>query len=74
MINIPEELKAEYLKLKALYESMVGNLYPSIVYQQLIDIRDKYRAIVDLDKVDRNSDWVDLPLPFRGYINKGEDY
>lgn len=51
----PEEIKAEYLKLRELYRSLVGTLYPSIVYGQLLDLRDRYAV------ASGQHGWGDLP-------------
>jgi hypothetical protein len=37
-----EELKDKYMRLREAYFQLVGNLYPGIVYEQLLDLQREY--------------------------------
>jgi len=51
-----EEIKIEYLRLRNVYLGMVGSLYPSIVYKELLQLVEEYH-----NNPDRTDYWGDLP-------------
>lgn len=53
----PEEIKHEYLSLREVYRNMLGGLYPSIAYNNLLKLRDRYSAL----RGGRLGSWEDLP-------------
>ena len=48
------EIKARYLSMRETYLGMVGTLYPSIAYEELMELRARYVEGTD-------SFWGDLP-------------
>lgn len=49
-----EEIKAEYIRERSAYSTLVGRLYPGIAYDRLMELREKYVEGTD-------SFWGDLP-------------
>lgn len=37
-----EEIKEKYLSLRETYRDLVGTLYPSIAYKELMELREEY--------------------------------
>ena len=54
MSEAKAEIKARYVAMRETYHGLVGTLYPSIAYQELMGLRAKYVEGTD-------SFWGDLP-------------
>jgi hypothetical protein len=52
-----EEVKAEYLKRRDAYLMLVGWLYPSIVYNELMALVDEYGQPNDLPSIGPPYQW-----------------
>jgi hypothetical protein len=56
-----QEYKDKFLNLETLYCSLVGNLYPSIVYNEIVELYNEYKSLYP------NGKELSIPTPPNDY-------